>query len=233
MLPEERGEAAAGISGMFLMDEAVHFVSTRLVGEDSGNRLAFSGGVRGWQGERNLSADTVLLDQKESSLSAEGKVNTRIPRYKELAALTEDDYLQIAAESLVYGEDSRRAEYKGRVRVRLAEGWMEAERMEVLLSADGNGVREVHAFNEVRIEFRSREDVGSPSVISGKADRLSYTPADDAVRLYGDHAPAEVRRMGEQGGSTAGRVLRYQLDSGTLEVDSGEQGPSRIRTTGE
>jgi hypothetical protein len=27
-------------------------------------------------------------------------------------------------------------------------------------------------------------------------------------------------------------VLRYQLELGTLEVDSGEQGPARIRTTG-
>jgi lipopolysaccharide transport protein LptA len=233
MLPAEQGTAAAGISGMFLADEAVHFFSARLSGKDSGNLLTFSGGVRGWQGERNLSAETVVLDQRQSSLTAQDKVNTRIPRYRERAALTEDDYLQIAADRLDYSESSRRAQYGGHVRVRLAEGWMEAERMEVLLSPDGDGILDVTAFDGVRIEFRERKGGEAPTMISGKADRLSYTPADESVRLYGDDAPAAVRRMGEQEGTTTGRVLRYQLDSGTLEVDSGDQGAARIRTTGE
>jgi lipopolysaccharide transport protein LptA len=233
MLPADEGEAAAGISGMFLEDEAVHFVSARLVGENSGKHLTFSGAVRSWQGERNLSAENIVLDQSESSLAAREKVSTRIPRYRERAALSEDDFLQIAADRLDYLESSRRAEYEGHVRVRLAEGWMEAERMEVLLDADGNGISEVNAFDRVRIEFRDRESDEAPTMITGKADRLSYTPGEESVRLFGDDAPAEVRRMGGQEGTTTGRVLRYQLDSGALEVDSGEQGPARIRTAGE
>jgi lipopolysaccharide transport protein LptA len=233
MLPAESGESAAGISGMFLEDEAIHFVSASLTGEDSGNRLTFQGGVRGWQGERNLSAETVILDQRDSTIEALQNVNTRIPRYKDRAALTEDDYMQIASDRLEYAESARRAEYSGHVRVRLAEGWMEAERMEVLLSPDGDGVLDVQAYDSVQIEFRDSEGDGTPTMISGKADRLSYTPADETIRLYGDKAPAAVRRMGEQEGTTTGRVLRYQLDTGTLEVDSGDQGPAIIRTTGE
>jgi len=233
MLPADSAEAAGGISGMFLEDEAIHFVATSLTGEDSGNRLTFQGGVRAWQGERNLSAEKVILDQRESTIEALQNVNTRIPRYKERAALAEDDYLQIASDRLEYAESSRRAEYVGHVRVRLAEGWMEAERMEVLLSPDGDGVLDVRAYDSVQIEFRDSEGDGTPTLISGKADRLSYTPADETIRLYGDNAPAAVRRMGEQEGTTTGRVLRYQLDTGALEVDSGDQGPARIRTTGE
>jgi lipopolysaccharide export system protein LptA len=107
---------------------------------------------------------------------------------------------------------------------------MEAERMEVLLGPEGSGVTDVKAFDGVGIEFRDGAGGDAPTMISGKADRLSYTPEDGTIRLYGDSAPAAVRRMGDQEGTTTGRVLLYKLDSGTLEVDSGDQGPARIRT---
>ena len=45
-------------------------------------------------------------------------------------------------------------------------------------------------------------------------------------------APAAVRRSGGGGGPTSGRVVRYRVALGTLEVDAGEQGPARIGTTG-
>jgi hypothetical protein len=50
------------------------------------------------------------------------------------------------------------------------------------------------------------------------------------IRLLGDRVPASVRRIGQGGGTTTGRVLRYRLDTGTLDVESGEQGPGRIRS---
>ena len=39
-----------------------------------------------------------------------------------------------------------------------------------------------------------------------------------------------ARRLGSAGGTTLGRVLRYRLETGTLEVESGEQGPAQIVT---
>jgi hypothetical protein len=70
-------------------------------------------------------------------------------------------------------------------------------------------------------------------MISGTADRMSYDPHEATVLLFGDSKPAAVRRIGGGGGTTTGRVLRYHLDLGTLEVDAGELGPARIRTAGE
>jgi hypothetical protein len=67
---------------------------------------------------------------------------------------------------------------------------------------------------------------------AGTADRLVYRPSESVVLLYGDRSPAAVRRIGEGGGTTTGRVLRYRLDSGSLEVESGEQGSARVRTGG-
>jgi lipopolysaccharide transport protein LptA len=233
LLPASVGSAAGGISGMFATDEAVHFVAAGLEARESGNRLTFQGAVRGWQGERNLSAEDVLLDQAKNSLSANGEVNTRIPRDRERAALTEDDYVQIGADRLDYSESARKAEYRGGVTVRLAEGWLEAERMEVYLAAEGRGISEVRAFDSVRVEFHDSPEDAAPTVITGKADRLIYDPSNQSVRLFGDDEPAAVRRMGEAEGTTTGRVLRYHLDSGALEVDSSEQGPARISTSGD
>ncbi|HXV78159.1 MAG TPA: LptA/OstA family protein, partial [Candidatus Polarisedimenticolaceae bacterium] len=224
---ENRG--AGGADGLFRDGQAVHFVSEKLVGENSGERLVFSGGVRGWQGERNLSADRIEMRRSTHSLSARGGVTTRAPREADGGALGESDYVQIAADQLDYDGVSRLATYRGGARVTLVEGWLEADRIEVRLSPDEGGVTEVWAFDDVRIEFSDPERSDRTEIIAGAADRVSYLPADRSVRLFGDDAPATVRRLGPQGATTSGRVLRYQLDVGTLEVESGQPAPARIR----
>lgn len=233
LLPGADGRGAGVAGAMFRADEAVHFVASRLEAEDGGARSIFSGSVRGWQGERNLSAETVMLDQERGRLTASGDVTTRIPRDAERPTLSEADYVQIGADRLEYEEGTQRAVYRGSVRVRLVEGWMEADRMEVILGGAAGRIRAVNAFERVRIEFRDPGGQRPPRLVGGTADRLAYDPREETVRLFGDEAPAAVRRIGEGGGTTTGRVLRYRLDLGTLEVDSGEQGPARIRTAGD
>jgi lipopolysaccharide transport protein LptA len=156
-------------------------------------------------------------------------VTTRVPREAEGAILAETDFLQIAADDLEYDGRTRRAVYRGHVRVTLLEGWLEADRIEVQLSEDEGGIHEIWAYDNVRIEFRDPEERDVPQLVSGTADRVSYVPGEQTVRLFGDEKPASVRRLGTQGATTTGRVLRYQLDVGTLEVESGEQAPASIR----
>jgi len=233
LLPAPGGRGPGVAVAMFRVDEAVHFVAARLEAQNGGARSVFSGAVRGWQGERNLSAENVVLDQEGQRLVASRDVTTRIPRDARRPTLSEADYVQIGADRLEYEEATQRAVYRGDVRVRLVEGWMEADRMEVSLGGESGRIRAVEAFERVRIEFRDPGAQGPPRLISGTADRLAYDPREETVRLFGDKAPAAVRRVGEGGGTTTGRVLRYRLDLGTLEVDAGEQGPARIRTTGD
>ncbi|HKQ61042.1 MAG TPA: LptA/OstA family protein [Candidatus Polarisedimenticolaceae bacterium] len=218
--------------GPFRAEEAVHFVAARMDSESSTERIVFEGSVRGWQGERNLAAGRVQLEQQRETLSAERDVTTRLPRVGAHAASSEADYVQIAADRLDYSGSSRRARYSGHVRVRLAEGWLEAEQLDVDLTAEGGALREARASGDVRLEFREATKAGVPQPVSGRADRATYDPGKQQVWLYGDAAPASVRRMGKAGGTTAGRVLRYDLGLGQLEVDSGGQGPARIRTQG-
>ncbi len=162
-----------------------------------------------------------MLDQGDQHLEAAGNVSTRIPRETAGRGVKADDFIQIAAASLDYSGQQGTAVYVGQVRVRMAEGWMEAERIEVRLADEGSGVREIRAFDKVRLEFRQPTEDGPPRLISGTADRLVYTPPTETVWLYGDDSPATVRRVGESGETTRGRKLRYQLDSGALQVDSG------------
>ncbi len=219
----------SGVPGPFNADSAVHFVAARLEGQGAAQLLVFSGNVRAWQGEQNLSAQSVTLDQSRKTLTAVGNVTTRVPRTPGDAVATEADFIQINAARLDYDDPGRQAVFEGDVRVRLDEGWLEAERMEVDFLQGQSGIREIRAEGRIGIEFRDPATEGRPMVIAGHSDRLVYRPGESSVWLYGDAAPAAVRRIGKGEGTTSGRVLRYHLGDGSLEVESG----GRIQTAGD
>jgi lipopolysaccharide transport protein LptA len=227
LLPGTTGAATVPISGLFRGDSAVSFVARSLRSEGSGARVFLRDGVRGWQGERSLSADAVDLDQAGRTLAARGHVTTRVPRDSGHDAVAADDYLQVTAERLDYDEERRVGVYAGRVRASFTEGWVEADRIQVALGQQG-GVQAIDAAGSVRIEFRA-QTAGATELHIGTGDRLEYRPAESTVRLFGDETPASVRRVGTPPATTTGRVLRYRLDLGTLEVEPGSRTPARIR----
>ena len=224
------GQAAQG-GGLFVEGEAVHFVSAKLRSFGPENRLEFDGEVRGWQGERNLSADHVEVRQRPDELHASGTVATRIPRERG-ASTSEADYIKVTAGQLDYRAADRKAIYSGNVRARQAEGWLEAAGIDVLFSDEKGDVRELTASGAVRFQFHSSAGGAMPQPVTGDGDRIEYTPGESVIRLFGDEGPATVRRAGAQGGTTTGRVLRYRLDLGTIEVESGDRNRARIRTPG-
>jgi lipopolysaccharide transport protein LptA len=223
------GTSSAKASPMFAASEAVHFVSASLESEHGGARLVFRGDVRGWQGERTLSADEVELIQEGEVLNAAGHVATRMPRQATRAA-TEADFVQIGADRLAYRGKAHNAEYQGNVRVRQAEGWLQAPRIVATLAEDGPGLREVQALEGVRFEYRTPGDRGVPTTATGDGDRAVYDTVGRVLHVFGDTGPATVRSTGTKGGITVGRVLRYDVDTGALEVESGERDRATIRT---
>jgi len=233
LMPATAASGDQTLEGLFQAERAIHFVAALLEGRDSGGHLTFSGGVRAWQGEQNLSAERIELERATNSLVAVDNVTTRLPRSGDAPAASEADYLQISAERLQYSDLDRRARYDGDVRVRLVEGWMESERLEVDVGKEQGGIQEIRAFGQVQIEFRDTAEGAAPTMIAGKADRLVYSPPQELIWMIGDTAPATVRRIGGDGGTTSGRVLRYSLALGTLEVDSAARDSGRIRTTGD
>jgi lipopolysaccharide transport protein LptA len=202
-------------------------VARSLDSESAGARVFLRDGVRGWQGDRNLSADEIDLDQEARRLTARGHVTTRIPRDAG-AASAEADYVQVVAERLDYDETERIGVYGGRVRASVTEGWLEADRLEVHIG-DAGGVEQILAQGQVRLELRAAGEAGVHDLHVGTGDRLEYDPAERTVRLFGDDAPATVRRLGRPAATTTGRVLHYDLDLGTLQVDPGARSPARIR----
>jgi lipopolysaccharide transport protein LptA len=217
-------------AGLFDTTEAVHFVSARLEGNPRANHMEFVGGVRAWQGERNLKAERVKLDEPSNTLIAIERVSTRLPRAED-GMVSEADFIHVGAEHLEYRGDQGTATYTGGVRVRQAEGWLESRELLILLADSGEGVREIRAKDEIRFEFHAQDDEGLPRPVTGNGDRVVYSPSDRVMVLYGDQAPAAVRRGGGQGGTTKGRVLRYHLDSGALTVESGERDRAKIQTS--
>ncbi len=232
LLPDAAGRRAARPGGLFSASEAVHFVAAELDAASSGRRLSFSGDVRAWQADRNLSADRVDIDQAADTLEARGDVRVRVPRQGRDSS-GESGFLQVGAERLEYAGGRSRAVFEGAVRCRQAEGWVEAARMEVdFEEGGGSALRVVRAQGEARFEFQAHSGSGKAALVTGEADRLVYEPAAGVVHLFGDQRPASVRRAGEAGGTVTGRRLRYVLRDGTLEVDSGEADRARVRGSG-
>jgi lipopolysaccharide export system protein LptA len=223
------GAKSSHASPMFTGEEAVHFVSASLDSENTGARLVFKGDVRGWQGERTLSADEVEIIQNGDVLNASGHVASRMPRESTRAA-TEADFVQVGADRLSYRGGAHNAQYDGHVRIRQAEGWLQAPRVVAILAEGGPGLREVQALDGVRFEYRTPGDKGVPTTATGEGDRATYDPVARVLRVYGDTGPATVRSTGPKGGVTVGRVLRYDVDTGALEVESGDRDRATIRT---
>ena len=228
LLPDPTRKAA---TPMFASGDAVHFVSASLASDTGSGVLVFRGDVRGWQGDRSLSASSVEVHQEGETLDAEGGVTTRVPR-ESGASLREGDYVQVTSDKLAYrGADQRNAAYDGHVRVRLLEGWLEAPHLEgAFAESGGGGLKTATATGGVRFEFRSRTTSGGLTTASGKGDRAVFEATGRVLRLFGDQGAATIVATGEKPGSTAGRVLRYELDTGALEVESGDRDRAIIKT---
>ncbi len=226
LLPKADAEAASEAPGPFRADEAVHFVSRELDSREAGGVLVFRGEVKGWQGDRHLSADEVEIEEREETLLARRNVLTRFP--DPVREPRQPSFVQVSAESLDYRGEPGAAVYEGNVRVRQREGWLESERLEIDLGEEPRReVREIRASGSVRFEYRAADARADEPPARGSADRLRHDPIKRVLRLMGDRAPAEIRRPGDAGGSTRGRVLRYDLDSGAVDVESDAEERSR------
>jgi lipopolysaccharide export system protein LptA len=167
--------------------------------------------------------------QEGEVLIAKGHVATRMPKASTRAA-TEADYVQVGAERLDYRGVARTAEYLGKVRVRQAEGWLETPRLTASLVEGGPGLREIRASDGVKFEYRAAGENGVPNTATGTGDRAVYDSIARVLRVFGDQGPATVRSTGPNAGTTVGRVLRYEMATGALEVESGERDRATIRT---
>jgi lipopolysaccharide transport protein LptA len=235
LLPQ--GDSGA-LQGLFSTGVAVHFISSELLGDQQGQKLTFRGGVRGWQGEKNLSAQEIVVNQEQRTLLARGRVTTRFPRKREGAAAGAEEFIQITAGELDYNESEYRGIYREDVRVVLAEGWIESDKLTVMQNRVASGFERLLAEGDVRLEFLGGpDDSGKPVArTTGHGDRLDYLPVEEVLWLYGDEQRAEIQRGGDQAGLSRGKVLTYRLDDGTLSVEGGSistPAPTAPRTNGD
>ena len=186
--------------------------------------LHFNGSVRGWQGERNLAAETELLlnpattngieahrEVVDEVSPARGGGQRRFPR-----AISCRSAPTISSSTTRRGSRST----TGNVSVRLSEGWLEAERLEVgPRRRNAADVRQVRATETVRrLEFHRSSSGELEAPVTGEADRAVYDPSRNMTVfwLYGDQSPASVvRACGERWrNDRPDGVLAYRLDLG-------------------
>lgn len=218
-------------SRVFAADQTVHFVADELGVRESGRKNTFRGGARGWQGDRNLSADEIETDEATGRLHARGSVETRMPRTSSDANASVDAFVRIAAETFDFDEKTGLGAYGGGVRVWIAEGRIDGRRLEITLVGEKRELASAVVSGDVRFEFL-RNSLGESLELpaTGTGERMVWDAAGGSVDLSGEREPAMVVRGSGVGGITKARLLRYRLDVGSLEVDSGGQAPARIRS---
>ena len=89
----------------------------------------------------------------------------------------------------------------------------------------------MRALGNVVLEYRVRSESGIPQQVQGDSDRAEYVPENAVVRLFGDSKRATLRRSGHEAVTIFGRILRYHLEEGTIAVEKGLSGRSRIQTS--
>ena len=123
------------------------------------------------------------------------------------------------------------ATWTGNIRVRQDEGWLEADRLDAAMSGDGQGLKSMSATGSVRLEYRVRSDSGIPERVQGDGDRTEFDPVAGILRLFGDSRQATLRKTGKNALTLSGRILRYYVGDGAIEVEKGLSGYSTIQTS--
>lgn len=179
--PQKRANAS---SGLFEPGKQVSGSSARLTYARSTRTAKYSGAVYLRQDQASLAAETVDLDDAKGDLKAQGDVASRLMLDTDDPA-AKGKPTEIDAQTLVYTDAARVAEYTGKAELRSASGErLVAERIVLRLEAGERKLKMLEATaapkGEVRINLlEGREAAGQ---------ELVYDAATEQYRLTGNPA---------------------------------------------
>ncbi len=189
--PQKRGNASAGL---FEGDKPVAGASARLSYARSTRVAKYSGAVYLVQGDASLSAETVDVDDARGDLRAGGGVASRLMLDTGDPA-TKGKPTEIDAQTLVYTDTSRIAEYTGTAELRAANGErLVGDRIVLRLEAGQRKLKTLEATaapkGEVRINLvEAREAAGQKLVYDAATEMYRLTGAPAVVIVPADNRP--------------------------------------------
>jgi lipopolysaccharide transport protein LptA/LPS export ABC transporter protein LptC len=192
--------------------QPVQVESDSAVWEDNQAQFTFLDGVKAWQGDSFLLADQMIAQTDSDQLSATGAVRTVWrPQSSPSQKIGEEapSPVEVNADELFYSRSQRILTYTGNAKLRQERRTLTCDKMQIQTAEEDEKIQRLDCDGKARLE-----DPDSGNTVEGSV--ITYLPEDEIARVSG--GPVVLRD--QQGTKIEGRQLRYNLDSGTAELES-------------
>jgi LPS export ABC transporter protein LptC len=206
------GGASAGKRPGLLSDkDPVIVIADSLTYDEASRRGEYKGQARLLQGQTQINADALTIDESKGDLIATGKVVTT------LAILGKDAPAGAAVAPTIargglftYTDQSRRAVYQTAAQLDGESGNLHAEKIEIVLAPGENSLTRLDATDKVTAIVDKRTVTGA---------RLSYLPADEKYVVTG----APVTMIDADCQELSGKTLTFFKASDRVQVDGNDE----------
>ncbi|MEE9226763.1 MAG: LptA/OstA family protein [Acidobacteriota bacterium] len=180
-----------------------------------GRRVLFSGGVVAWQGDRQIRADRIQLEEADGRLLARERVLTRFPLDdgEDDTRKGETSHVTIQSDALYYERGLGIAHYQGGAQMDRGDARVNADSLKAEIGPEGRRIRRVLLDGQVRFFQGNR---------IGEADHGIYLPEEELLTLTRDQGFVELKDLVE-GRSLRGKQLTLDLGGDRMKANSGSQ----------
>ena len=215
---EPTGTDPARMPAMLDQHEPTFVTAARLEHDSESSLAVYTGEARLWQGETDIQASTITLDESQGNLMATGSVRARsvVVQLNEETGELEPVTTAGWGEELFYDDSLHRTTYTTGARVDGQMGDLRADRIEMYLGARGDTLERIEAYDAVTVQLSGRWAAG---------DRFTYVESDGQYEMFG--VPVRIiEQLDAECRETTGRTLTFYRSVDTITVD----GNAEVRT---
>jgi lipopolysaccharide export system protein LptA len=214
LLPQAKsgGAGQAGKRPGLLGDkDPVQIIAESLTYDEALRRGEYKGQAVLLQGQTQINADALTIDETKGDLSAVGKVITALAIVRKDAKPGTPSPSTIGrGGSFTYTDQGRRATYQTGATLDGENGNLRAEKIEIVLAAEENSLARLEATDKVTALVDKRTVTGA---------RLSYVPADEKYVVTG----APVTMVDADCQELSGKTLTFFKASDRVQVDGNDE----------
>ena len=212
----------AKVPSLLKRDQPVTVTSNRLEYDGEAEHAIYTGTARLWQGDTKINGDMIVVDDKNGNLEAHTNVHTdmMLDDADPKTNVNKPTRSVGDANAFVYDDAKRLATYTGHVHFVGSEGDVTAEKLELYLLKDSNGLDRAEGYGangEVVVRESGRIATGA---------RLTYTAKDQTYVMTGTPVTA-VEPTPPDCKESVGAVLTFQRAADTVNM----KGNGVVRST--
>ena len=205
------GGAAGKRPGLLADNDPVNIIADSLTYDEASRRGEYKGQAVLLQGQTQINADSLTIDESKGDLIAVGKVITSLAIVrKDAKAGTPSPSTIGRGGSFTYTDQARRATYDTAAMLDGESGNLRAEKIEIVLAADENSLARLDASEKVTAIVDKRTVTGA---------RLAYVPADEKYVVTG----APVTMVDADCQELSGKTLTFFKASDRVQVDGNDE----------